>query len=47
MADGETANDRRRILTMDDGRWTMEDHNYNNTTIKQCMGMGDRGRRRW
>ena len=33
MADGETtqrrtANDGRWILTMDDGRWTMEDHNF-------------------
>jgi hypothetical protein len=42
MADGETtrqrtANDGRRILTMDDGRWRMKGHNYNNTTIKQCM----------
>ena len=31
MADGETANDRRRILTMDDGRWTMDDGRWRTT----------------
>ena len=46
-ADGrwQTADDGQWILMMDDGRWTTEDHNYNNTTIKQWMG--DEGGRRW